>query len=153
MSSILIDELASPGAVLISERSDQTVYQGEAFTIYGGARTLAVDPWKKALSSIMNTLQILPTQVSDSISDSIGSRFKDQIASIHAIERIFIRKDGDFFRIWLVIPAMDLAIEDRIYAAQLSFMDRFPDIRFDFTIIFREGKDPALIRPQGARLV
>ena len=153
MNSILIDELASPGAALISERSDQTVYQGEEFTIYRGARTLTVDPWKKALSSIMSTLQTLPTQVSNSIFDSIESRFKDQIASIHAVERIFIQKDGDFFRIWLVIPAMDLAIEDRIYAAQLSFMDRFPDIRFDFTIIFREGKDPASIQPQGARLV
>ncbi len=153
MSSILIDELASPGIVLISERSDQTEYQGEVFTIYRGARTLTVDPWKRALSSIMSTRGTLPTEVSDSIFHSIESRFKDQLSSIDGIERVFIRKDDDFFRIWLVIPAMDLAIEDRIYAAQLSFMDRFPDIRFDFTIIFRQGKDPASIRPQGARLV
>ncbi|MBI4573124.1 MAG: hypothetical protein HY713_07530 [candidate division NC10 bacterium] len=52
-----------------------------------------------------------------------------------------------------MIADFDLALEDQIYAAQLTLMDQFPEIPFDFAVIFRQGRDPDSIRPSRARRV
>ncbi|MGH7427814.1 MAG: hypothetical protein ACREJ4_05590 [Candidatus Methylomirabilaceae bacterium] len=139
--------------VLITERSDQARQGTDDFTIYRGAWRQTVPPWKLNLWAVTNTGRGLPAEFSDSIVHSIGNLFAEVLSRIHGIERIFVRRDDDFLRLWAVIPRMNLTLEDQIYDAQLAFMSRFPEVAFDFTVIFREGKDPASIRPHGARLV
>lgn len=153
MSSIVIDEHASPNIILLAERSERAEYQGEVFTIYFGIVRRAVPLRRSVLPSTVTNREPWQQNISDSVFHSVESLFARQLSGIRGIERIFVRKDDDFFRVWVVVPTMDLALEDQIYAAQLAFMDRFKDITFDFTVIFREGKDAASIRPSGARLV
>lgn len=153
MKSILISEPASPGEVFISERSDQIDYNGGTLTFYRGTFTRIGPPWKSAPSSAVSSMGVLLQRISDTVFHSIEAVFVNSLSTIRGIERILIRKDNDFFRVWVVIGDMDLEIEDQVYAAQLAFMDQFPDIPFDFTMIFRQGKDPASIQPSQARLV
>lgn len=153
MSSILISEPASPGDVLIAERSDQIEDQGNTLTFYRGTSTRIGPPWKAAPSSVPSNGGSLPHSFSDTVFHSIEALFASRLSAVRGVERIFIRKDNDFFRVWVVIADVDLALEDQIYAAQLAFMDQFPDIPFDFAVIFRQGKDPDSIQPSGARRV
>ena len=153
MKSILISEPASPGEVLIAERSDQIEYNGSTLTFYRGAFTRIGLPWKPGPTSVVSSAGVLLQHISDSVFHSIEAIFVNSLSAIGGIERIFVRKDNDFFRVWVVIGDMDLQVEDQVYAAQLAFMDQFPEIPFDFSMIFRQGKDPASIQPSQARLV
>lgn len=144
MNSIVIDEPVSPNAILLAERSEPAECAGEMLTVYRGTVRREIP---------LRNLVFPSPLISNSVLDSVESLFVKELSGIRGIERIFVRKDNDFFRVWVVIPTMDLALEDQIYAVQLSFMDRFRDIPFDFTVIFREGKDVASIQPSGARLV
>lgn len=143
MSSILISEPDSSGVVIVEERSEQFEQpMGSILTYYRGAFTHISPTWKAGLRSI-----------SHSVINSIDRLFAESFSTIGGIERVFVRKDRDFLRIWVVIRDIDLDLEDQIYAAQLGLMDRFPDIPFDFAVIFRQGKDPHSIQPSGSRLV
>lgn len=154
MNSMVIDEPVSPNAILLAEeRSEWAERKDETCTIYLGTVRRKIPLWRLILPSPQSSRAPSEPSISDSVSHSIESLFAKQLSGIREVERIFVRKDNDFFRVWVVIPTMDLALEDQIYAAQLSFMDHFRDISFDFTVIFREGKDAASIQPSGARLV
>lgn len=75
--------------------------------------------------------------------------FAAEVRKIQGVEEVYIRKDRDYFRVWTVLNEANVAIEDQIYDAQLRFMDQL-DLPCDFTIIFRQGKDPLSVRPAGA---
>ena len=141
MRSLLVSQPASRGLVLITEHSDEVEYLGEKFMVYRGATTRIGQAWMPA------------SDISDSVFDSIEALFAKQLIDVKGIERIFARKDDEFFRIWVVVADTDLDLEDRIYATQLKFMDRFEEARFDFSVIFRQGKDPISINPARARLL
>lgn len=141
MRSVVISEPAAPGVILIEERSEVAEHDRETFQVYCGLLTRFAAPWKAAV------------ETSDSIFHSIGAHFAKHLSRVTGIERIFARRDDDFLRVWIVIPEMDLAKEDEIYEAQLAFMDKFPDTKFNLCVIFRQGKDPRTINPSGARLV
>ena len=153
MNSIVIDEPLSPNPILLAERSERAEYAGEIFTVYRGTVRRKIPLQNLVLPSLQRSM-VLPEQViSNSVLDSIESLFAKRLSGIRGVERIYVRKDDDFFRVWVVVPTMDLVVEDQIYESQCEFMDHFRDISFDFTVIFREGKDAASIQPSGARLV
>lgn len=153
MNSIVIDEPVSPNAILLAEQSECAECAGEILTIYRGTVRRPIPRRNLILSSSQSGRSPSEQEISDSVFHSVESLFAKQLSSIRGVERIFVRKDDDFFRVWVVIPTIDLTLEDAIYESQCAFMDRFRDISFDFTIIFREGKDVASIQPSGARLV
>ena len=158
MKSILTNEPASQQDILIMEESDQIDWPDKTSTIlHTGARFPYCPPWKqKRTTEVTGTAFWI-----DTLTNSIASRVQKKFSAIGGIERIYIRRDIDiyrrrdidFYRVWMVIPDMDRDLEDQIYAAELAFMDAFPDILFDFTVIFRQGKDPASIHPSGASLI
>jgi hypothetical protein len=85
----------------------------------------------------------------DSAYNSFERTFAAEVRKIQGVEEVYIRKDRDYFRVWTVLNEADVAIEDQIYDAQLRFMDQL-DLPCDFTVIFRQGKDPSSVRPAGA---
>lgn len=152
MRSVLVSEPASPGDVLIMEWSDHVQDQEGTFTFYCGRSTHIGPQWKGG-RCFADSGGGAFTSISDTITHSIETLFATRLSAIGGIERILIRKDHDFFRVWVVIPDIDLALEDQIYAAQLVLMDQFPELPFDFAVIFRQGKDPGSINPSRARQV
>lgn len=152
MRSILVSEPACRGDVLILEWSDQIEDQGSTMTFYRGTSTRIGPPWKGGRSSA-DSRGGPPSDFSSTIAHSIEAVFAAKFSAIGGIEQVFIRRDNDFSRMWVVIADFDLALEDQIYAAQLTLMDQFPEIPFDFAVIFRQGRDPDSIRPSRARRV
>jgi len=63
MRSLLISEPASPGEVLIAERSDQIEYDGAMLTFYCGAFTRIGLPWKPRPCSVVSSVGILSAHV------------------------------------------------------------------------------------------
>ena len=85
----------------------------------------------------------------DSAYNSIERSFALQVRGILGVELVYIRKDRDYYRIWTIMNEPDVAIEDRVYDAQMHFMAQL-DLPCDFTIIFRQGRDSESVRPAGA---
>jgi hypothetical protein len=120
--------------------------------LYPGTAFPYCPPWKpNRTSEVPGTITWTSTYV-DSI-DSIAKQVKEEFSAIPGVEQVYGRRDSDFYRVWTVVPEMNRDLEDQICAAELASMDSFPHIRFDFTVIFRQGKDPASIRPSGAFLI
>lgn len=162
MKSVVISEFTwHGGAALIDERSAQLIDERSAqlkvgdkvFTYYLGASQRLATPWKVLQSITPSAGGNIEIVLSDTILYSVGAHIANSLSHLPGIERIFIRKDNDFFRVWTVIADMDLRTEDQIYAAELAFMDRFRDIPLDFSVIFRQGKDPGTLLPAGAHEV
>ena len=89
----------------------------------------------------------------DSASAAIESKFVQLVAPIREVERIFIRKDRDYMRIWTVIQDISVDVEDRIYDAQLAFLKKYVGIPCDFSVIFRQDLDPATLNPMNAQVL
>lgn len=87
---------------------------------------------------------------SDSASRSLRSLLASRIAHPREVEAIFWRKAADAIRVWTVIDQPNLDVENQIYDAELALMDLLPDLRFDFLVIFRQGKDTRQISPEGS---
>jgi len=86
----------------------------------------------------------------DTISDSLKQLFVSRISHLVEVERVFWRAEENRVRVWTIMDEPCLEIENQIYDAQLQFMDLFPEILFDFSVIFRQGKGREQISPSGA---
>ncbi len=151
MKSVVVSEpVWHEGTVLIDERSDQVKVGDDLFIVNLGAPQPLAFYWKGFRSFAASAGGRIEAVFSDTILHSVGARLAESLSQIPGIERILVRRDDDFFRVWTVIADMDLRIEDEIYAAQLAFMDQFRDIPLDFSVIFRQGKDPETLLPAGA---
>jgi hypothetical protein len=91
--------------------------------------------------------------ISNSVEDSLASCFARLLPSDPHIEAIYCSFEGSILRVWTVIDAPDFETERPIYEAQLRFMETFPDVECDFSVIYRFGKRLADLRPQGAMLL
>ena len=86
----------------------------------------------------------------DSLPQTPGEAFVTLLKPESGIERVFWSFEKSMFRVWTVIDRPDMHLEEKVYQAQLAFLDRMPDLECDFSVIFRFGKDFSEIRPQGS---
>jgi len=107
--------------------------------------------------NVHSTFDILPSTPSedkeqtDSSVAAIERYFVDMVTGVSAIERVLVRKDVDHLRIWMIVDEPDLNAEDQIYLAQLAFMDKFPEVPCDFSVVFRQGRNPDAIKLTNAK--
>ena len=127
-------------------------YEGEGYQILdvSAGYLLATElGFGEKLSSTPSVIR----EHTDTVSAAIEREFARMVTQIPDVERIFIRKDDDFMRIWTVIPDISIEVEDRIYAAQMAFMGKFPGIPCDFSVIFRQDLDLAAVWPVGSQIL
>lgn len=84
------------------------------------------------------------------ITQTVGECFVEFLPKDTRIERVYWSFEGPVVRVWTIINTPDFLLEDPIYQAQLAFMDKFPELECDFSVIYRFGKDFNDIKPQGA---
>ena len=86
----------------------------------------------------------------DSELDSLINVFVSRVPRAREVESVFCKTENARIRVWTVIDEPNRQIENQIYDAQFDLMDKFPEISFDFVVIFRQGKAPESVRPEGA---
>jgi hypothetical protein len=91
-------------------------------------------------------------RVSSTINDSLAKYFLSLVPAEAQIERVYWTFEGVILRIWIIMDHPDYKAEVPIYDAELRFMDRFPELEFDFSIIYRFGKAIEQIAPTDANL-
>ena len=87
------------------------------------------------------------------VTHSLERFFVERLPKDRRVERVYWDSEDDVLKVWTVIPEPDFELEQRIYAAQMAFIDAFPNSRCDFYVTYRFGKPADDVRPQGARVV
>jgi hypothetical protein len=157
VKSTVVVESASPMDILVMETTEQVrrpstvsaigFAMPDLMTLYVGAQAPAPAWWKPTRSVTSNGCHF---RWSDTLAESLATRLREKFCTISGIEKIFVKRDRDFYRVWTVIPDMDIDLEDRICDAQLAIIDLFPETKFDFSVVFRRERDCGWFAPYGA---
>jgi hypothetical protein len=86
------------------------------------------------------------------VSRSLGESFVSFLRTDRRIERIYWAFELGVLRIWTILNKPDAELEASVSHAELQFMDRFPELECDFTVIYRFGKHFEDIIPAGSIL-
>ena len=78
--------------------------------------------------------------ISSTVTHSLAKFFVSKLPEDPRIERVYWAFEGAVLRIWTIIDHPDYEFEKSIYGAQLQFMDTFPELECDFSVIYRLGK-------------
>jgi hypothetical protein len=89
-------------------------------------------------------------EYTDTVTHSLRGLFVDRISTLPRVELVFWKRAAGRIRVWTILDEPHLETENRIYDVQLEMMDLLPDVRFDFSVIFRQGKDVRQFSPEGA---
>lgn len=77
----------------------------------------------------------------------------DRVPTDPRVEHVYWFSEDDVLKVWIVIPELDFDLQDKIYDAQMFFMEKLPEYQCDFSVIYRLDRPLADIQPQGARMV
>jgi hypothetical protein len=66
--------------------------------------------------------------------------FQTQVASLEKVKKVAYRPKGQVITIWTYALPDDATLEN-IYAIELRLIEMFPDLTFDFTVIFDVDSD------------
>lgn len=91
--------------------------------------------------------------VRSKVSGSLAECFLSLLPAPDKLDGVFWAIENSVLRIWTFIDRPDDVIEEPIYQAQMRFMEFFPGLACDFSVIYRFGKPVVGITPAGARRV
>lgn len=91
--------------------------------------------------------------VASKVSGSLAESFLSLVPTPEKLDGVFWAIEDSVLRIWTFIDRPDDAIEEPVYHAQMRFMEIFPGLACDFSVIYRFGKPLNEITPAGARQV
>lgn len=86
------------------------------------------------------------------VSKSLGESFVSFLQADRRIERVYWAFESGILRIWTIVNEPDAELEASVSNAELQFMDRFPELECDFSVIYRLGKRFEDIIPTGSIL-
>lgn len=76
--------------------------------------------------------------------------FANRVRSQAGVEGVYWRRSAQSILVWTVIPRMDLALQDILYAAELRTVRQFQTLPLEFRTIFRGEEDRDSVVPPGA---
>lgn len=91
--------------------------------------------------------------ISSTVTHSLARFFVSKLPEDRRIERVYWAFEGAALRVWTIINQPDYEFEKSIYEAQLRFMDTFPDLECDFSVIYRLGRPLDNFELEGATTV
>lgn len=87
------------------------------------------------------------------ITDLLTKNFVSYLPEDPKIQAVFWAFEKETLRIWTIITEPDLSLENEITGSQLKFIDQYPNLEYDFSVIYSFGKDIKDLHPDGSLLV
>ncbi len=89
------------------------------------------------------------TDVSSSrfVSSAIEDSFLNLLPIDPRIKRVYWAFENEMLRIWTITESPDFKFDSSIYKAQQAFMDIWPELDCDFSVIYCAGKDIDSLHP------
>lgn len=87
------------------------------------------------------------------LTDLLAKDFVSHLPEDPKIQAVFWAFEKETLRIWTIITEPDLSLENEITGSQLKFIDQYPNLEYDFSVIYSFGKDIKDLHPDGSLLV
>ena len=85
-----------------------------------------------------------------SLGESALKNFVWTVCGLTTVERVLsIEKDKDEFDVWTVISDFDEETEEKVAEAEVELVKNNPDLRFDFMVIPKRGRNLDQLLPRG----
>jgi len=86
------------------------------------------------------------------LADSLEAALCKDFASIPSVRHVLTEHAHHNLLVWIALDNPERDIRDKVYQKQLSLLDGFPEVNFDFNLIPANGRDPKEIAT-GAEVV
>ncbi len=63
------------------------------------------------------------------------------LSGVPQVEAVYTSRSENLLYVWTVLIESDEAIRKRIYGQEQAIIEEFPRFDFDFTLLFRRGRD------------
>ena len=87
------------------------------------------------------------------LTEILAKDFVSHLPEDPKIQAVFWAFEKETLRIWTIITEPDLSLENEITGSQLKFIDQYPNLEYDFSVIYSFGKDIKDLHPDGSLLV
>ena len=94
-----------------------------------------------------------PPIIKSPITELLAKDFASLLPDDPKIQAVFWAYEEDTLRIWTIITEPDLSLENKITESQLKYMDQYPNLEYDFSVIYSFGKDMKDLNPDWSLLV
>jgi hypothetical protein len=91
--------------------------------------------------------------VQPAMTEFFAENFKILLPKNPKIQAVFWSFEEETIRIWTIITEPDNALEEQITQAQMSLMDQYPHLEYDFSVIYSFGKPLGVLKPDEAKVV
>ena len=77
----------------------------------------------------------------DSDSDSLERYLMSVFEEVDLVQCVCLTKSDDVHYIWVGLRDRDPAEQEKIYAIEAKLIDQFPELIFDFYVLYLRGRD------------
>lgn len=85
------------------------------------------------------TTPIVTQDMADKVTNAI-MEFMSKVSKISGVTKVVYKPKGNTITIWTYIQKPDKDLQFSVYEIEQQLMEKFPELIFDFTIIFK-GKE------------
>jgi hypothetical protein len=93
-----------------------------------------------------------PTSLDVSSGMDMESALASGLASEIAVRHVFIERADRNLVVWIAVDDPTKEVLERVFRKELSLMDGFPEINFDFNVVSGRNREPGYFAPD-ARLI
>ena len=86
-------------------------------------------------------------------SNPVLHTFVRQVSYISQVIGICFRQEDSTMHVWTILESPERSVEHQVYAEEMKLMERFPEIIFDFHVIFQAGRDLSAILPSDSEII
>lgn len=78
---------------------------------------------------------------------------RSALRDVPEVEQVFVDRQGCNLSVLAVIPDFDVDVQNRIFDAELQLTETFPGTRFEFKVVFLQGRQlKEIVSPAGVQL-
>ncbi len=87
------------------------------------------------------------------ISNPLLHTFVRQASHISQVNAVCFRQEDSTMHVWTILESPERSVEHQVYAEEMKLMERFPEMIFDFHVIFQAGRDLSEILPSDSEII
>jgi hypothetical protein len=91
-------------------------------------------------------------QVNVETSNSVDAALSEDLASIPPVRHVLTERADGMLSVWIAVDDPTPEVRKTIYGRELHLLEEFPEIEFDFKLIYSLGRNAAEIAT-GAKVV
>lgn len=79
--------------------------------------------------------------------------FIRQVSHLPEVVAVCFRQEDNTMHVWTILESPERSVEHQVYAGEMKLMESFPEIVFDFHVIFLSDRDLPTVLPPDSEII